>query len=616
MPGLVGIIPSGQELESTVFDRMVQSMCYEPTYTVQRACLEGASMASVCIDEEPTLAQSGDVTLLVDGDFAELDDLRDRLATAGETQARSWTTPEVLLHAFRRFGAEALCSLNGLHAICIWEASPRRLTIVTDRYGFRKLLYWQGTAGFVYASEMKALLAHPAIPRKVDTAGLTCFLNLTHLVGDLTLIDGIRQVPAACVMTYCEGNVERTDYGGLAFGEPGQTLDPDTVLAETAQLLRQSVQRRLKDNTYLLLTGGLDSRSIAGCIGSIHPRGAVGSATIGHRHCHDVRFGRRIAEAVGLPHRFLPVDASYFQRYWPAAMARTEGRVSSHGYWHLAADALVREHGVRSFMVGSITMGLRSRAEALLAIPDAYRGWARDEGVMRYDFEQHMEGGFKEDELADIVPPHLHSIDKDLAYRQILRTFHNAPTDHVPSKVDFVTVREHERGFIVGNFEMLGGLTRVSTPFLDRDLFDYTFATRPSWPMGKREHLMMIARHFPEVAGVSRTSTIIPPNASWFEEKLRRGVMRLHYSILPKLTGGRLGGHSYGRYVHYDEWLRIGARAFVAETLGEPAALEGLVNVDTAKRVVADHMSGRTNDYSRVCLLLTLALWRRAYAIS
>ena len=87
--------------------------------------------------------------------------------------------------------------------------------------------------------------------------------------------------------------------------------------------------------------------------------------------------------------------------------------------------------------------------------------------------------------------------------------------------------------------------------------------------------------------------------------------MRFYHRILPTMTAGHFGGHDYSAYAHYNEWFRGGGRPYIERTLAQEDLFEDFLSPTAVRAVVANHMSGKTNDYSQICVLLTLALWRK-----
>ena len=555
------------------------------------------------------LAEQDGFRLAYAGEFAELRSLRERVTQLDPAMRAPRSTAELLLSAYRALGVTALEGLNGLYVILVWDAREQQLFIISDRYGFRRLYYSWLRDGLFICTHLKGLLALPLLPKTIDEEAVAQFLRMTFFVEERTLFERVKRVPPATHGVYAHGRLRLLSYGGLRFGDPDSKHTRADVLAETAERLKAAVERCLREDTALLLTGGLDSRSIIGAARQLGMPLNFFGATIGHEPCHDISYGRRIAAAVGIKHETIEIGPAYLGDYGVEAARRMEGSVSLHGCWHVAADQLAKLNA-RHVMTGSITTGVRSADNRLQTLPRKYLWWHRHEGAIRYEFEHHMAGGFKDEEMMDILRPGSSDQLVHCAYEAIKRRFHAAPTDWVPSKVDYATMLEYERRYIAVNFDMLEPHFGVLVPFLDNDLLDYTWDTKPAFPLSGTEFKEMIVRHFPEVATLPQTHAWVPLKASPIRTKATRGLMKIYYKGLPTLTAGAFQPHDYGAYAHHNEWLRTGSRAFTERILGTTELLEGLVNMDTVRKSVAEHMSGKADSYNKICLLLSLALFR------
>jgi len=295
-------------------------------------------------------------------------------------------------------------------------------------------------------------------------------------------------------------------------------------------------------------------------------------------------------------------------------MQLTEGMAPAHGYWNMAMDTLVREHGAAWFMSGAVSSTVRSCIQKMEDIPENFRNDPRGDGILRYDYEDTLCSGFRDDELESILRPQIYRHTAGITYADLLRRFQGAPVESQRWKLDYLYLREFERHFISRNFEMFGGLAHTTTPFIDRDVHEFSYRTRTSCPLVKADWMEMLGKFFPSVASVPRTFTALPVHAPWPVVKAKKAYMRFYCKILPKLTGGHFGDYNYGAVVQYDQWLRTAMREWVTATLSREALLEDLVNMDTVRSVVANHMEGKTNDYSKLCILLNLAMWREQLA--
>jgi asparagine synthase (glutamine-hydrolysing) len=212
--------------------------------------------------DQPFSSFDGDLTLVFNGEIFNHCELRAELESAGYT-FRSHCDTEVVLHAFRHWGNAAFKRLRGMFAAALWIRSERRLVLARDRMGIKPLYYCQQDGEIYFGSEMKCILAHPVIDRRLCLDGLNCYLSLNYVPGPFTMIEGIFKLMPGHLLEWRSGNAEIQSYL-----PPHITEAPPNSLDEAAEeldgLMRQSVTEQLVSDAPLglWLSGGLDSSTI------------------------------------------------------------------------------------------------------------------------------------------------------------------------------------------------------------------------------------------------------------------------------------------------------------------------------------------------------------------
>ena len=196
---------------------------------------------------------------------------------------------------------------------------------MTDRLGLKKLYYSTlGTQGLLFASEVKALLAHPGVRRTVDLQGLTQFLAFEHLLEDRTLYEGVRLLRGGMCLSYSvvDGTLTLTPYWTARFITAANRRSLNECADELAQRLTVAVDDHLRDarRIGIPLSGGLDSRALAGFTRRLRPGAELRTSTAGHRHTYDVVFARRIARVCRTRHAMVPLAEDFLAR-WGASFA-------------------------------------------------------------------------------------------------------------------------------------------------------------------------------------------------------------------------------------------------------------------------------------------------------
>jgi len=135
---------------------------------------------------QPIWNENRSCCLIFNGELYNFLDLRPQLEDRGHVFRTSSDT-EVVLHAYEEWDVDCLRRFNGMFAIAIWDAPRQRLFLARDRIGEKPLYYYRSNSKLAFASEIKALLADPDIPRELNPRGLANFLAFGHAVAPDTI---------------------------------------------------------------------------------------------------------------------------------------------------------------------------------------------------------------------------------------------------------------------------------------------------------------------------------------------------------------------------------------------------------------------------------------------
>ncbi|HYY90158.1 MAG TPA: asparagine synthase (glutamine-hydrolyzing) [Chloroflexota bacterium] len=192
-------------------------------------------------------------------------------AVAARFPNASWRTradTEVLLQAYAAWGRACVEELRGMFAFAIWDADRQELFLARDRLGIKPLYYARTDGGaFVFASEIRALLASGVLRPRIDPLALAQYLTYQSVPAPRTLVEGVRSLPPGCWLSVdATGQVREERYWDL-LGGVGSRVEA-TTLAESrrqvADLLRQSVALHLVSDVPVgaFLSGGIDSTAV------------------------------------------------------------------------------------------------------------------------------------------------------------------------------------------------------------------------------------------------------------------------------------------------------------------------------------------------------------------
>jgi len=215
--------------------------------------------------QQPMVTEDGRLVLVFNGEIYNFRTLRRTLESQG-VRFRTDSDTEVVLQVLAHHGTEGLKRLEGMFCLALWDTATRELTLARDWLG-QKSLYWLETPdGFAFASEIKALLTLPDVPRKLHLGSLSHYMSLRFLPGEDTFFEGIRKLPAAHVMTVTADGRRRLQELWRPSYEPKHTLTEQQILDRLDALLASVVEEHLMSEVPLgaFLSGGIDSSLVVG----------------------------------------------------------------------------------------------------------------------------------------------------------------------------------------------------------------------------------------------------------------------------------------------------------------------------------------------------------------
>ncbi len=206
--------------------------------------------------------RSADTVLVYNGEIYNNAELRAELEALGH-RFESHCDTETLLHAFLEWDTAAFPKLRGMFAAAFWTESRRRLVLVRDRMGIKPLYFAKKNGEVYFGSEVKTILYHPEIGRRINRASLDRYLSLNYVPGPQTMIEGIEKLPPGNFLDWCDGKTSVSPYWTLEF-RPDPSLDLESAKDELDRLLRSAVREHLVSDVPLGVwsSGGLDSSTI------------------------------------------------------------------------------------------------------------------------------------------------------------------------------------------------------------------------------------------------------------------------------------------------------------------------------------------------------------------
>jgi asparagine synthase (glutamine-hydrolysing) len=325
-------------------------------YLDERAALgfRRLSIIDLTTGDQPIANEDGAAQIIFNGEVYNFQALRPELERKGHV-FRTQSDTETVLHAYEEYGEACVERLRGMFAFAIWDARRRRLFLARDRLGKKPLYYhWNGRE-LLFASELKALLAHPATPREIDPQAVDEYLHWQYINAPRTILLGVNKLPPAHWLSLDaeSGELRIARYWQLSYAPKLELSEVEAAERLRAELT-EAVRLRLISDVPLgaLLSGGVDSSIVVGLMAGLS-NAPVNTFTIGFEESayNEAPFARQVAQRFATDHHELVVrpqaaealpdlvwyldepmaDPSALPTYYVAQMARRYVTVALNG---------------------------------------------------------------------------------------------------------------------------------------------------------------------------------------------------------------------------------------------------------------------------------------------
>ncbi len=562
---------------------------------------------------QPLQDSDGHCHITFNGEIYNYRELRDRLRGIGY-QFRSESDTEVLLAAYQAWGVDCVDALNGMFAFAIYDELHETLFLARDRAGEKPLFYRHAQGMFWFSSELKALLAHPEFPRRLDPRALDFYLAFGYVPGDQCMLAGVRKLPPGHALTYDlrHNRLKAWRYWELPQFDPRHSTSEHELVDELERLLLASVRRQMVADVPvgILLSGGLDS-SLVTALAARSSTSPVRTFTIafpGAGNFDETPHARLVASHFGTQHHELAVepgsldllprlaeqfdepmaDSSMIPTFLVAQLIRSHATVALGGdggdelfggYHHYSR--LQRLERYRRYLPQwlrrtcydlasrRLPVGLRGRNFLLELLSDV------DDSIAQCNI--YFDRAARAQLLRPLYGDWLDERASCEAYKSAVARPSRTPLQKA-TRVDFLTYLADDILVKVDRASMLASL-EVRAPFLDQHLIEFAFGRVPDGlkATGRQRKILprrLAARLLPKGLDLTRKQGFSVPLHTWF-----RG--------------------DWGPAMH--EILR-----------SAPSDLFDRRSIET---MLARQSQGYTNIH-RIFALTVFELWRRRYQIS
>jgi asparagine synthase (glutamine-hydrolysing) len=568
-------------------------------------------------NNQPLWDAASELVIAFNGEIYNFAELRRELMDLGAT-FRTHGDTEVILAAYRYWGEGCVERLNGMFAFALWDTRRRQLFLARDRLGEKPLYYVELPGhGIVFASEPRALRAHPAVSRDVDPVALAHYLTHNYALGR-GLTRGLTRLAAGHTLLCTEGQaLAPKPYWDLAavYRAKRRFASEQAAAEELLALLDDATRLRLVSDVPLgaFLSGGVDSSAIAAGMARALPAAQVHTFSMGFGvpSFDEVDQARAVARHLGLDHRDRiaepeaaetlkamvwaadePLaDTSFIPTYRLAAFAREHVTVALSGdgadeclagYETYAADRLHRALG---WLPGPLARGLWRTADRLL--PVSFSKVSLDYKLRHFLAALHLPLPRAHASWRNIVQPEQRVALMQPAWRELLASeaadtfsevaghFAAVADCHWIDQANYMDIKTWLADDIlvkVDRATMAHGL-EARPPFLDHRFVELTAALPPHW----------------KLKGMSK-------------KYLLRQALR------GRLPDSVLFGAKRGFNAPVSQWLAGPLRGFARDALTSPR-LRDFIRPAAIEQLWREHDAGIKDQGLKLYGLVCLALW-------
>jgi len=561
---------------------------------------------------QPIGNEDGSVWLIFNGEIYNFRELRQELERCGH-RFRTRADSEVIVHLYERDGDGCFARLSGMFAIAIWDQQRGELLLARDRFGKKPLTYLVHAGRLYFASEAKAILALPGVPRELDPQSLHRYLLFQYVPAPHSIYRGFRKLPPGCFLRIRAGQAEAPEprrYWQLPQPAPFDGSYDEAKSCLTERLTRALEKRLIADVPLgAFLSGGIDSSIV---VALMHRLGVspLRTFSIGFPDARydETAYARIVAQRFGAEHREFTVtpdarevldklawhydepfaDSSAIPTYYVAKCTRQHVTVALTGdggdecfagYDRYRAAQLAARLGVLPGWLGSAAAQLAKR------LP---RGRARTAGSRAHRFAAALREPPARQYLSwvNVFTPAMLAegyraefraqleFDEPLAWFERLHAAAGGGAVERANRVDFVSYLPYDLLTKVDIASMAVSL-ECRCPFLDHELAGFALSLPVGWRLGKR-----ILRE-------------------WAADLLPRAV----------LTRGKMG---FG--VPVGEWFRGELRDLLEQNVLAPDGIcSHVFRADWLGALVGQHVSRRCNLEHPLWALLMLERWHRTW---
>lgn len=363
MCGICGIVHrDGHSADLQLVARMLAQLPHRGPddrgiYADGPACLGHCRLSIIDLSggRQPMSNEDGSLWVTFNGEIFNYVELRELLVGKGHRFATRSDT-EVILHLYEEYGADCVRHFNGQWALAVWDSKRQTLLLSRDRLGVRPLYYTTVAGALLFASEVKALLAHPHVSRQIDPRGLDQLFTFWAPLPPTTVFQDIRELPPGHNLLLHQGQARMMPYWQLDYGQVDARRSEADCAEQLLELLSDATRLRLRADVPVAayLSGGLDSTVTAAlakqCVGA---RLRTFSVTFDDAEFDESGYQRQAVAHLHTDHQSVGCRLDDIAKVFPEVIWHAERpvlRTAPAPMWLLSQ--LVRQQGFKVVLTG------------------------------------------------------------------------------------------------------------------------------------------------------------------------------------------------------------------------------------------------------------------------
>lgn len=505
--------------------------------------------------------------------------------------------------------------LFGTFAIVVHDLKTKRVLILTDRFNTYPVFYAQKNNALVFGSEMKIGLLHPDVKKCLDWTAFAQSARMQCVLGERTFFEDVRFLPPASVLM-CDarsGEIKVQPYWSYNDISFRPDISFDDAVVESGRLFRRAVRRMTSGaiRPGVLLSGGLDSRTILGCT----ERRPISSLSFGAKNSRDVQYAEKIAQMAGSDHVWsdLP-NGCWANEFAEQHIELTEGFQSwihSHGISGLTQARKVMDVALFG-MAGDTVFSYSNDDEYVQR--DILDDDALTENVWQMHTQTWQWNSLSNEEEATLYAESNRKRLRGLAYESFREEFGKHLRYRPDVRAEYFCVSQYFGRFLQTTVQTFRSHVEVRIPFFDDELFAFAYSLPAHYRRAYRFYFSIIERECPRMAHIAyEKDEKLPTNNA-----LKRAAHSLQSRARRKINRYMRGNTKTSNtlYADYENYVRKELKFWMKDLLlSERARSRGIFDPTSVQQLVDMHLSGKTtNTIGKIAPLMTLEMMMRRFA--